>query len=218
MEPPRPADGALVVPRGAHQWRVGGYLAEEIIDELQARGVRYEAGRAMLPQRLAHRVLLRMEAYGDSPDDRVQNAVARSKPVRAYADALWPALDAPRLVLRLLTDAEFLATAADGVLTADEQQLISMPKPARSPAAARWTLADVILIDEVSDLLNRTPSLGHVILDEAQDLSPMMLRAVGRRASTGSVTVLGDLAQATTPWATRSWSSRWTISAIPTPP
>ena len=43
------------------------------------------------------------------------------------------------------------------------------------------------------------------MLDEAQDLSPMQLRAVGRRASTGSVTVLGDLAQATTPWATRSW-------------
>ena len=71
--------------------------------------------------------------------------------------------------------------------------------------AARWSLADVILIDEAADLLHRTPSLGHVILDEAQDLSPMMLRAVGRRASTGSVTVLGDLAQATTPWATRSW-------------
>ena len=199
------AHGALVVPRGAHQWRVGAYLAEQIIDELRARGVRYEAGRAMLPHRLAHQVLLRMEAYGDSPDDRVQNAVARSKPVRAYADALWPALDAPRLVLRLLTDAEFLASAADGVLTAEEQEMILMGKPARSPGAASWTLADVILIDEVSDLLNRTPSLGHVILDEAQDLSPMMLRAVGRRASTGSVTVLGDLAQATTPWATRSW-------------
>ena len=64
----------------------------------------------------------------------------------------------------------------------------------------------MILIDEAADLLSRTPSLGHVILDEAQDLSPMMLRAVGRRASTGSVTVLGDLAQATTPWATRSWA------------
>jgi DNA helicase IV len=72
-------------------------------------------------------------------------------------------------------------------------------------AAARWSLADVILIDEAADLLQRTASRGHVILDEAQDLSPMMLRAVGRRASTGSVTVLGDLAQATTPWATRSW-------------
>ena len=67
-----------------------------------------------------------------------------------------------------------------------------------------------MLIDEAADLVNRTPSLGHVILDEAQDLSPMQLRAVGRRASTGSVTVLGDLAQATTPWGTSSWAESMT--------
>ena len=195
----------LVVPRGAYQWRVGAYLSTEIVDELRQRGVRYGAGRAMLPQRLAHQVLLRMEAAGDSPDDRVQDAVARSKPVKAYADAIWPALDAAKLIMKLLTDAEFLAAAADGQLSAEEQQLIRMRRPPRSVAAARWSLADAILIDEVTDLLQRTPSRGHVILDEAQDLSPMMLRAVGRRASTGSMTVLGDLAQATTPWATRSW-------------
>ena len=97
-------EGTLVVPRGAYQWRVGSYLVTEIVEELRTRGVRYAAGRAMLPQRLAHQVLLRMEASGDSPDDRVQNAVARSRPVRAYADALWPALDPAKLVLRLLTD------------------------------------------------------------------------------------------------------------------
>ena len=199
------ATAPLVVPRGAYQWRVGAYLAAEVVEELRQRGVRYEAGRAMLPQRLAHQVLLRMEAGGDSPDDRVQDAVARSKPVRAYADALWPALDAAKLVMRLLTDADSLAAAADGILSSAEQQLIMIKRPPRSAAAARWSLADAILIDEVADLLQRTPSRGHVIVDEAQDLSPMMLRAVGRRASTGSVTVLGDLAQATTPWATRSW-------------
>jgi DNA helicase IV len=199
------ATAPLVVPRGAYQWRVGAYLAAEVVEELRQRGVRYEAGRAMLPQRLAHQVLLRMEAGGDSPDDRVQDAVARSKPVRAYADALWPALDATKLIMKLLTDAGFLAAAADGIFSSEEQQLIMMKKPPRSPAAARWSLADAVLIDEVADLLQRTPSRGHVIVDEAQDLSPMMLRAVGRRASTGSVTVLGDLAQATTPWATRSW-------------
>ena len=110
-----------------------------------------------------------------------------------------------KLIMKLLTDAEFLAAAADGILSPEEQQLIMIKRPPRSIAAARWSLADVILIDEVADLLQRTPSRGHVIIDEAQDLSPMMLRAVGRRASTGSVTVLGDLAQATTPWATRSW-------------
>jgi hypothetical protein len=195
----------LVVPRGAYQWRVGAYLTAEVVDELRKRGVRYGAGRAMLPQRLAHQVLLRMEASGESPDDRVQDAVARSKPVRAYTDAIWPALDPVKLIMRLLTDAEFLAAAADGILSAEEQQLITKRPPPRSAGAARWSLADVILIDEVADLMQRTPSLGHLILDEAQDLSPMMLRAVGRRATTGSVTVLGDLAQATTPWATRSW-------------
>jgi DNA helicase IV len=204
------APGVLVVPRGAHQWRVGAYLADEMVTELRTRGVRYSAGRAMLPQRLAHQVLLRIEAAGDSPDDRVQNAVAKSRPVKAYVDALWPALDPAKLVLRLLTDDTFLAAHADGLLTPDEQRLLQMPKPARSVSAARWSLADVVLIDEAADLLTRTPSLGHVILDEAQDLSPMQLRAVGRRASTGSVTVLGDLAQATTPWATRSWQESLT--------
>ena len=60
-------------------------------------------------------------------------------------------------------------------------------------------------MDEATDLVQRTPSLGHVVLDEAQDLSPMQYRAVGRRCTTGSATVLGDLAQGTTPWATASW-------------
>jgi hypothetical protein len=45
-----------------------------------------------------------------------------------------------------------------------------------------------------------------VVLDEAQDLSPMECRAVGRRCATGSATVLGDLAQGTTPWATATWA------------
>ena len=78
-------------------------------------------------------------------------------------------------------------------------------KPFKAPTSAKWSLADAVLIDEAADLVERTPSLGHVVADEAQDLSPMMLRAVGRRCSTGSTTVLGDLAQATTPWASRSW-------------
>ena len=97
------------------------YQAEEIVTELRERGIRYGAGRAMLPQRLAHAVLLRMEAAGDSPDDRVQDAVARSRPVKLYADALWPAVDPVKLVFRLLSDAEFLAGHADGILTAEEQ-------------------------------------------------------------------------------------------------
>ena len=77
-----PPAEALVVPRGARRWRVAAYEAESIVAELRTRGVRYGAARGMLPQALAHRMLVKMELAGDSPDDRVQNAVARSAPVK----------------------------------------------------------------------------------------------------------------------------------------
>jgi DNA helicase IV len=199
-----PTEG-LLVPRGSRRWRVPTHEVEEAIAGLRERGVRYGAARAMLPQALAHRVLVQMERSGDSPDDRVQDAVARSKPVKEYAAGLWPAVDPKKLVARLLTDAAFLADAAQEVLTPEEQALLLWEEPPRSAGTARWSLADVVLLDEARDLVERTPSLAHVVADEAQDLSPMMLRALARRSSTGSLTVLGDLAQATTPWATSSW-------------
>jgi DNA helicase IV len=200
-----PTEG-LVLPRGARRFRVATYEAEEVVAGLRARGVRYGAARAMLPQALAHRILVRMELDGDSPDDRVQAAVARSRPVKEYAATLWPAVDPAKLVHRLLSRADALAAAADGILTDDEQRLLLWDKPKASPGTTPWSLADAVLLDEATDLVERTPSLGHIVVDEAQDLSPMMLRAIGRRSATGSLTVLGDLAQATTPWATRSWA------------
>ncbi|MEP6526227.1 MAG: AAA family ATPase [Nocardioidaceae bacterium] len=199
-----PTEG-LVVPRGARRWRVPAYEAEEIVAELRHRGVRHGAGRAMLPQRLAHAILLKMELAGESPDDRVQDTIARSRLVKQYVDRLWPAADPARVMVRLLSDSAFLADCTAGLLDADEQAALLWPRPPKGAGSARWSLADAVLVDEARDLIERTPSLGHVVVDEAQDLSPMMLRAVGRRCSTGSATVLGDLAQATTPWATRSW-------------
>jgi DNA helicase IV len=200
-----PATEALVLPRGSRRWRIPAYEVAELVQELRTRGVRYAAARDMLPHRLAHQILLLMEEAGDSPDDRVQDAVARSREVRKYADTVWPALEPKAVLFRLLSDPDALAAAADGVLSAEEQQMLLWPSPPRSPGAARWSVADAVLLDELTDLLRRSPSLGHVVLDEAQDLSPMQLRAVGRRCSTGSMTVLGDIAQGTTPWATPSW-------------
>lgn len=203
----RPATETLVVPSGARRWRVPAYEADDLVAELRSRGIRYAGGRAMLAQRLAHTVLVKMELAGESPDDRVQNAVARSRPVKQHVDALWPALDPVKVVMRLLGDPAHLAASADGILTPDEQAVISWAKPAKGPGTAPWSLHDAVLIDEATDLLERTPSLGHVVLDEAQDLSAMMLRCVGRQCSTGSATVLGDLAQATTTWGVADWPS-----------
>ncbi|MEU1411396.1 ATP-binding domain-containing protein [Streptomyces sp. NPDC005731] len=199
-----PTEPVMVV-RGSRRWRVPAYELEEIVRELLQRDIRYGAAREALPQRIAHAVLVQMERSGEAPDDRVQDAVARNSAVKAAVKAVWPPVDPAKLVLRLLADADFLAAHAEGILDQEEQKEILWAKPARSVKSAKWSPADAVLIDEVTDLVQRTHSLGHVVLDEAQDLSPMQYRAVGRRCTTGSATVLGDLAQGTTPWATRSW-------------
>lgn len=204
-----PAEPVVVV-RGSRRWRVPAYELEEIVRQLLDRDIRYGAAREALPQRIAHAVLVQMERAGEAPDDRVQDAVARNAAVKAAVKAVWPTVDPAKLVLRLLSDAEFLAEHAEGLLDEQEQKAVLWAKPARSVKSAKWSAADTVLIDEAADLIQRTPSLGHVVLDEAQDLSPMQYRAVGRRCTTGSATVLGDLAQGTTPWATRSWEEALT--------
>jgi DNA helicase IV len=203
----QPATEALVVPRGVRKWRVPAYEVNELLDELRSRGVRYDAARQMLPQRLAHAILLKMEGSGDSPDDRVQDQVARSAVVKKYVTTLWPVLDAKAVLFSLLSDPDVLERHSQDLLTDEERRILLWDNPPRSKGAVKWSRADTVLLDELGDHIARTPSLGHVVLDEAQDLSPMQLRAVGRRCSTGSATVLGDIAQGTTPWATDSWES-----------
>ena len=195
-----------VVVRGSRRWRIPAYELEELVQELMDRDIRYGAALAALPQRIAHAVLVKMENGGEAPDDRVQDAVARNPAVKAAVKAVWPVVDPAKLVFRLLSDAGFLAECADGILSPEEQQTVLWAKPPRSVKSAPWSLADAVLVDEARDLVERTHSLGHVVLDEAQDLSPMQYRAVGRRCTTGSATVLGDIAQGTTPWATGTWA------------
>jgi DNA helicase IV len=202
----RPAE-AVVLARGARRWRVAAWELEELVHELRHRGVRYGAARELLEHRIAHVILTQMEAAGEACDDRTHEAVRRSRPVRSAVEAIWPKVDAVRLVFGLLSSADVLAEAAGDLLTPAEQAAIVWSPTPRAPGSARWSPADVVLIDEARDLITRTPSLAHVVVDEAQDLSPMECRALGRRCSTGAATVLGDLAQGTTPWAASSWAS-----------
>jgi DNA helicase IV len=196
---------AIMLARGSRRWRVSAAELAVLVEELRLRGVRYGTGREMLSHRIAHVILTRMEAAGETCDDRTHEAVRRAAPVRAAVHAIWPKADPARLVFGVLSDPGLLSRASDGLLEPDEQAAISWPRPPRGPGSARWSAADAVLVDEARDLIERTPSLAHVVVDEAQDLSPMECRAIGRRCATGSATVLGDIAQGTTPWATASW-------------
>ncbi|OUC85958.1 HelD family protein [Streptosporangium minutum] len=199
----KPTEGVLFT-KGVNRYRVADHEVREVVASLRGT-TRYGPGRAALAQRLAHLVLVRMEQRGESPDDRVQDAVARSKPVKQLVEQVWPKLTPQQVLHRLFSDPEFLAAAAKDDLTPAEQAMLLWAKPAKSHRSAKWSAADGALMDELGDLIERTAPLGHLVVDEAQDLSAMQLRALGRRCRTGSATVLGDLAQGTTPWSARSW-------------
>jgi DNA helicase IV len=196
---------ALVVSRGARRLRLPVYEIEALAQELRGRGVRYGTGRELLAHRIAHVLLTQLEAAGETCDDRTHDAVRRSAPVRRCVDEVWPKVDPKKLVFSLLADAEVVRRNGGVLLSDAEMAALCWPKPPRGPGSAPWSRADQVLIDEAADLIERTPSIAHIVVDEAQDLSPMEVRAIGRRCATGAATVLGDLAQGTTPWAATSW-------------
>jgi len=198
---------ALVLSRGARRLRVPGYEIEALAQELRDRGVRYGTGRELLAHRIAHVILTQLEAAGETCDDRTHDAVRRAAPVRKCVDEVWPKVDPARLVFSLLSGQEQAILNEASILSPAEVSALTWVKPPRSAGATKWSRADLVLIDEAADLIERTPSIAHVVVDEAQDLSPMEVRAIGRRCATGAATILGDIAQGTTPWAATSWES-----------
>jgi DNA helicase IV len=195
----------VVVTVGSRRYRVPPEQLRRWVDDLRRGDIRYAAARERLQALVAYDVRRQMEAHGATPTDRAVEKMARSAPVRAAIDEVWPQTDAATVIFELLADPSRLAAAAQGLLDDDEQRTVCWTTPPRGKSSARWSLADAFLIDEAADLIERTPSYGHVIVDEAQDLSPMQCRAVARRSTLGSLTVLGDLAQGTAPWATADW-------------
>jgi DNA helicase IV len=132
----------------------------------------------------------------------VERALKAKRLLNDWLDRVWPVVKPDELVRTLLTQKARLAEAADGILDEDEQRLLFRPR-----ARFAWRDADVPLVDEARLLVHEPPKVyGHAIVDEAQDLTPMQLRMVGRRAAAGSLTLLGDIAQATGPVAYDSWS------------
>lgn len=130
--------------------------------------------------------------------DEVERTLRRDGRLTRFLDRVWPAPKPEQLVLRLVASRERLAEAAAGILDPDEQAMLHRTR-------SGWSDADLALLDEARALLDGPPpQFGHVIVDEAQDLTPMQLRMIARRAA-GAFTILGDIAQATGPISYNRW-------------
>ncbi len=201
----RPADG-LVVSDGAWRWRISPEALRRIVDDVRREEPPHATGRERVRARTVALLQRQAEARrGESPPEAWLRRMGRDPQIRSFLDQVWPEVTAEQLVFSLLTDESRLAEAADGVLTSDEQAQLLWQRPPRTVKTAKWSAADALLIDEAAGLIDRLPSYGHIVVDEAQDLSPMQCRAIARRCEHGSLTLLGDLAQATSPWASTDW-------------
>jgi DNA helicase IV len=159
--------------------------------------------------------------------------VLRTPEIREALFRMWPDLEPAELLHALLGFRRLLERAANGILSADEQALLHRPRE-QSWEEVEWTEADTVLLDELSGPIgprsgaklvlrsqrrrrvadrdgddepgpDEPREFGHVIVDEAQDLTPMQWRMLARRGPSGSFTLVGDFGQASRPGACRSW-------------
>jgi superfamily I DNA/RNA helicase len=177
---------------------------------------------------------------------------------------MWPVLSGAELVHDLFSFPALIRSAAGGILSRDEDELLARPRSS-TVRDVEWTEADVALVDEADALLGppeagrprrrrrrrgasdraledaarvveelglgsyttaaevverygggaaptedgvgEPRTYGHVLVDEAQDLTAMQWRMVGRRCPSGSMTLVGDFGQSSRPGAVHDWDA-----------
>jgi DNA helicase IV len=172
---------------------------------LRARRPVYREGRELLRDHLltqAYRAYERAaegEARTTASYKELTSFVRRNAGFKRILDQVWPSANPSKLVADLLSRPDLLRSASNGVLS--DSEIAHVVRRGR-----RFTREDLPLLDEARALIEGAPmTYGHAVVDEAQDLSPMQIRMISRRCPDGSMTVLGDLAQATGAWAHDSW-------------
>ena len=127
------------------------------------------------------------------------------KIIERAVNRIWPKLTAQEFLSQFFGNADQLLEASEDAFSVADLNALRRPTPGRIKEAV-WSTADRPLLDHVAARIDGAPRIyRHMIVDEAQDLSPMQLRMLGRRSLTGAFTVLGDIAQSTGLWARSSW-------------
>lgn len=162
-------------------------------------------------------------ASADPTVEQFRDIALEAPEVRMLLHAFWPPLDAVTLLGAYARGERRLEDTVGDLLPAADAALVHQAWD----QAEGWTVEDVALLDEIDALLGDAvpaPQRGeddgpqlpdvesrwyadfaHVVVDEAQDLSPMQWRAVVRRGPFASWTVVGDLAQRARNTPPRNW-------------
>ncbi|HUP86014.1 MAG TPA: AAA family ATPase [Acidimicrobiales bacterium] len=225
----RPLRSTVEIPYGSYRLRLTPDLTRDVVRAAKRRPGSHNGRRAQVEQMIAQRL---HGQYTEAVNRTARAAIREHAPTEAlgYAefaeelkgsadlrDALeriWPRLVPEELVHDLFGARPLIELAGTDKLNEHERAALHRPRAAALEDIP-WTAADVPLLDEAAVLLGprkRRPdhaddvhTYGHVVVDEAQDLSPMQLRMLARRSLGGSMTIVGDIGQATGPFSPSDW-------------
>ena len=201
---------------GAGYLRLTSSESATIVREARRRFRRHNAAHHWVETEIvtamiasSHNQELDLEATRDSLRDL--------KEFQAVVNYMWPVLTPAELLHDLYSSKALMRLAAQSVCSLSEYESLYRPR-ATSLADVKFSEADVAVLDEALAVLGPRPrrngrineadeirTYGHIVIDEVQDLSPMQLRMISRRSLNGSMTIVGDIAQATSAHAPESW-------------
>ena len=212
----RPLKEDLVVPFGLMNLRLTVADSERIVQSAKRRYRRHNGARRFFEGEVY--AALAASARQDVDPGEVRDRLRHTDEMRAALERMWPVLTPAQLLHDLFGSRALLRLAASRWLTDDEVASLYRERSTDVREVA-WSDADAALLDEARALLGGKPgrngkgadddeirTYGHIVIDEAQDLSPMQLRMASRRSLNGSMTVVGDIAQATGTHAPRDWA------------
>ena len=189
-----------------------------VVNNALARSKRVSDGRHIVREQLVKLAwnIHAAKATSDITQQAVFESDIRSSPaLKTLLDKTWPTVTASGVLRRFYANRSARQRAAAGVLSDEEARSLARPS-ARRAADQRWSRADLALLDEAESLIGGVRhTYGHIVVDEAQDLSAMEMRMIARRSMQGSMTILGDLAQATAPAAQTDWSRGLAYLEVP---
>lgn len=206
----------LVVGYGLQHLRLTRQQSGRIVEEARRRYRRHNAGRKHVEVEVFE--ALARSGRGDLAGGEVRDRLRHDPQVRAALEWMWPVLTPAQLLNDLFGSKALLRSAGRKLLTDDEVDALHRPRAERADSVV-FANDDAPLLDEARALLGPKPrrrrpgeapadefrTYGHIVVDEAQDLSPMQLRMLERRSLNGSMTIVGDIAQATGQWAHATW-------------
>ena len=213
----RPLRSDVTVGFGLRRLRLTVEQSEEIVRQARKRFRTHNRARRFVEEQF-YQYLADSGSRSNSPGpdaETVRERLHGSIELREALEWMWPVLTPAHFLHDLFGSEALLRSAAGSQLTSEETELLYRPRVAHASDVV-WTADDAPLLDEALALLGPRPghkladsirTYGHIVVDEAQDLSPMQLKMISRRSLNGSMTLVGDIAQATSAWGHDSWDS-----------